>query len=107
MPAVRTLRFASSVHLRSFLPRVVLGSEGYGQHRGTVKIPPGRWWRARRSPSPTWSAGKSQHHDQRRREFVASPLRVGRYTVTVEKAGFKKAVTEALDLTCNSAPPSV
>ncbi len=25
-------------------------------------------------------------------EYVASPLRIGRYTVTVQKAGFKKAV---------------
>lgn len=31
-------------------------------------------------------------------EFVASPLRVGRYTVTVEKSGFKKAVSEAVEL---------
>src|SRR5438270_6371703 len=26
-------------------------------------------------------------------EYVASPLKVGRYTITVEKAGFKKTVT--------------
>ena len=31
-------------------------------------------------------------------EFVVSPLRVGRYTVTVQQAGFKKAVSEAVDL---------
>jgi len=31
-------------------------------------------------------------------EFVASPLRVGRYTVTVEKSGFKKAVSEGIEL---------
>ena len=31
-------------------------------------------------------------------EFVASPLRVGRYTVTVEKSGFKKAVSEVIEL---------
>lgn len=31
-------------------------------------------------------------------EFVASPLRVGRYTVTVEQAGFKKAVSVPVDL---------
>src|SRR6516165_1336777 len=31
-------------------------------------------------------------------EFVASPLRVGRYTVTIEKSGFKKAVSEAVEL---------
>ena len=29
---------------------------------------------------------------------MASPLRVGRYTVTVEKAGFKKAVSEVVEL---------
>src|SRR5208337_191520 len=31
-------------------------------------------------------------------EYVASPLHIGRYKVTVEKAGFKKAVSEAVDL---------
>ena len=31
-------------------------------------------------------------------EFVASPLRVGRYTVSVEHPGFKKAVSEAVPL---------
>ena len=31
-------------------------------------------------------------------EFVASPLRVGRYTVSVQKSGFKKAVSEAVEL---------
>ena len=31
-------------------------------------------------------------------EFVASPLHVGRYNVTVAKAGFKKAVSETVEL---------
>lgn len=31
-------------------------------------------------------------------DFVASPLRVGRYTVTVEQTGFKKAVSIPVDL---------
>jgi hypothetical protein len=31
-------------------------------------------------------------------EYVASPLRVGSYKVTVEKAGFKKAVSEVVEL---------
>ena len=31
-------------------------------------------------------------------EFVASPLHVGRYKVTVAKAGFKKAVSEIVEL---------
>jgi hypothetical protein len=31
-------------------------------------------------------------------EYVASPLHVGRYKVTVEKAGFKKAISEVVDL---------
>ena len=31
-------------------------------------------------------------------EFVASPLHVGRYIVTVEKPGFKKAVSESVEL---------
>src|SRR5579862_2756277 len=31
-------------------------------------------------------------------EYVASPLHIGRYTVTVEKMGFKKAVSEVVEL---------
>src|SRR3981081_3729765 len=31
-------------------------------------------------------------------EYVAGPLRVGRYAVTVEHPGFKKAVSEAVNL---------
>src|SRR5215472_13696432 len=31
-------------------------------------------------------------------EFVVSPLRVGRYTVTVEQNGFKKAISDPLSL---------
>src|SRR5271165_4532647 len=31
-------------------------------------------------------------------EYVASPLHIGRYRVTVEKAGFKKAVSEVVEL---------
>lgn len=31
-------------------------------------------------------------------EYVASPLRIGRYTVTVEKTGFKKAVSEVVQV---------
>src|SRR5579864_3238273 len=31
-------------------------------------------------------------------EFVASPLRIGRYTVTVQQSGFKKAVSVPVDL---------
>ena len=31
-------------------------------------------------------------------EYVAGPLRVGRYTVTVEHPGFKKSVTPPVDL---------
>jgi hypothetical protein len=36
-------------------------------------------------------------------EYVAGPLRVGRYTVTVEHPGFKRAVTPPVDLdVCSS-----
>src|SRR5271155_2357858 len=31
-------------------------------------------------------------------EYVASPLHIGRYKVTVEKAGFKKSVSEVVEL---------
>ena len=35
-------------------------------------------------------------------EYVASPLHIGRYKVTVEKAGFKKAVSEIVELNVQS-----
>jgi len=35
-------------------------------------------------------------------EYVASPLRVGKYTVTVEKQGFKRAVSIPVDLSVQS-----
>jgi hypothetical protein len=37
----------------------------------------------------------STNHDG---EYVASPLHIGRYKVTVEKAGFKRAVSEVVEL---------
>ena len=37
----------------------------------------------------------STNHDG---EYVASPLHIGRYKVTVEKPGFKRAVSEVVDL---------
>ncbi|HUO35074.1 MAG TPA: TonB-dependent receptor [Candidatus Acidoferrum sp.] len=37
-------------------------------------------------------------------EYVASPLRIGRYTVTVEKSGFKKSVTGPVTLNVDEKP---
>ncbi len=99
MPAVRTLRFALlGIFVLSFLG-LCWGQKDTGSIVGTVKDPTGALVagakvavtdveRGQEFNTTTSDAG----------EFVASPLRVGRYTVTVEKAGFKKAVTEALDL---------
>ena len=37
-------------------------------------------------------------------EYVASPLKIGRYTVTVEKAGFKKTVAGPVTAGASGAP---
>ncbi len=99
MPAVRTLRFALlGIFVLSFLG-LCWGQKDTGSIVGTVKDPTGALVagakvavtdveRGQEFNTTTSDAG----------EFVASPLRVGRYTVTVAKAGFQKAVTEALDL---------
>jgi hypothetical protein len=36
-------------------------------------------------------------------EYVASPLRIGHYTVTVEKSGFKKAVAGPVEVNIHQA----
>ena len=99
MPAVRTLR-------RAVLHMFILGLAGLswaqkdtGSIVGTVKDPSGALVAGAKvtltdvERGQTFNATTSEAG-----EFVAGPLHIGRYTVTVEKEGFKKAVSEDVHL---------
>jgi len=110
MPAVRTLRFA--LLASSFFPSSgCAGSEGYGQHRGNgERIPPGRWWRARRSAVTDVERGQEFNTTTSDAERICrEPPAGGRYTVTVEKGRFQESRDRSPgDLDGQTArPPSV
>jgi hypothetical protein len=99
MPASRSFRLA-------FLHVVIIGLAGLswaqkdtGSIVGTVKDPSGAVVVGAKvtisdvERGQTFSTTTGETGD-----YVASPLHVGRYTVTVEKEGFKKAVSESIDL---------
>jgi hypothetical protein len=82
-----------------FFSTAALAQKDTGSIVGTVKDPSGAVVtgasvevtdveRGQTFPTTTNNAG----------EYVASPLRVGRYTVSVEKEGFKRAVSEPVEL---------
>lgn len=99
MPAVRTLRLALLFGFLLSVSGLVWAQKDTGSIVGTVKDASGAvvsgakvtvtdLERGQNFTSATSEAG----------EYVAGPLHIGRYTVTVEKGGFKKAVSEAVDL---------
>jgi Carboxypeptidase regulatory-like domain/TonB dependent receptor-like, beta-barrel len=99
MPTVRSLRRLFLPILLTCLSGVALAQKDTGSIVGTVKDQSGAvvagakvtvtdLERGQNFTATTNDAG----------DYVAGPLRVGRYTVTVEKGGFKKAVSEAVDL---------
>jgi hypothetical protein len=99
MPSVRTLRSVLLSLLVTCLSGSIWAQKDTGSIVGTVRDPSGAvvsranvtitdLERGQTFTTTTSDAG----------EYVAGPLRVGRYTVTVEKGGFKKAVSEAVDL---------
>ena len=99
MPTVRTLRRLFLPVLLACLSGVALAQKDTGSIVGTVKDQSGAvvagakvtvtdLERGQNFTATTSDAG----------EYVAGPLHVGRYSVTVEKSGFKKAVSEAVDL---------
>jgi len=99
MPTVRTLRRLFLPILLACLSGVAAAQKDTGSIVGTVKDQSGAvvagakvivtdLERGQNFTATTSDAG----------EYVAGPLHVGRYSVTVEKSGFKKAVSEAVDL---------
>ena len=99
MPTVRTLRRLFLPILLACLSGLASAQKDTGSIVGTVKDPSGAVVpgakvtvtdveRGQAFTTTTDTAG----------EFVASNLRVGKYTVTVEKPGFKKAISETVSL---------
>jgi Carboxypeptidase regulatory-like domain/TonB dependent receptor-like, beta-barrel len=99
MPTLRTVRRFLLPLLLTCLSGLIWAQKDTGSIVGTVKDPSGAvvagakvtvtdLERGQNFTTTTSDAG----------DYVAGPLRVGRYTVTVEKGGFKKAVSEAVDL---------
>ena len=99
MPAARIPRLALLLGFFLSLCGSVWAQKDTGSIVGTVKDPAGAvvagakvtitdLERGQNFTTTTSDAG----------EYVAGPLHVGRHTVTVEKSGFKKAVSEAVDL---------
>ena len=99
MPTLRTLRRFLLPLLLTGLSGLIWAQKDTGSIVGTVKDPSGAvvagakvtvtdLERGQNFTTTTSDAG----------EYVAGPLHIGRYTVTVEKAGFKRAVSEAVDL---------
>jgi hypothetical protein len=92
-----------SVVLRLLLPLILCGTvfaqKDTGSIVGTVKDPTGAVVTGASVEVTDVERGQTfRTKTSDAGEFVASPLRVGRYTVTVEKAGFKKAVSETVEL---------
>jgi hypothetical protein len=98
LPSCRLLVFALVILVLAF-PAVAPAQKDAGSIVGTVKDPSGALVshatvtvtdveRGSNFTATTNDAG----------EYVAGPLRVGHYTVTVEHAGFKKAVSETVNL---------
>jgi len=99
MPTVRTLRRLFLPLLLACLSGAASAQKDTGSIVGTVKDQSGAvvagakvivtdLERGQNFTATTSDAG----------EYVAGPLHVGRYSVTIEKSGFKKAVSEAVDL---------
>lgn len=98
MPAVRTFRFAFSFFL-IVVSTLCWAQKDTGSIVGTVTDPSGALVSGARVIVTDVERGQpfaTTTNDSG--EYVASNLHIGRYTVTVEKSGFKKAVSEPIDL---------
>jgi hypothetical protein len=99
MPASRTFRLALLHVVIVSLAGLSWAQKDTGSIVGTVKDPTGAVVVGAKvtisdvERGQTFSTTTGETGD-----YVASPLHVGRYTVTVEKEGFKKAVSETIDL---------
>jgi hypothetical protein len=99
MPAMRTLRFAALCIFVLSLVGLGWAQKDTGSIVGTVKDPSGALVIGAKVTVTDVDRGQTfTTTTTETGEYVASSLRVGRYTVTVEKTGFKKAVSEPVDL---------
>jgi hypothetical protein len=99
MPAVRTLRFTLLSLVLLLVSALTWAQKDTGSIVGTVSDASGAVVTGARvmvtdvERGETFTATTSAAG-----EYVVSALHIGRYTVTVEKAGFKRALSEAVDL---------
>jgi len=99
MPAVRTFRVALLSILLILVSALCWAQKDAGTIVGTVKDATGAVVSGASVTVTDVERGEkftSKTNDTG--EFVAGALHIGRYTVTVEKSGFKRAVSEPVDL---------
>jgi hypothetical protein len=78
---------------------IALAQKDTGSIVGTVKDPSGAVVTGAKVEVTDVERGQTFHATTSDAgEYVASPLHIGRYTVTVEKQGFKRAVSETVEL---------
>src|SRR5215469_15649274 len=95
MPTAHTLRVVSLTAVLLCIAGLAWGQKDTGSIVGTVRDPSGAVVADAKVVVSDVERGQTfETKTSDAGEYVASPLRVGRYTVTVEKAGFKRAVSE-------------
>lgn len=99
MPAPRTLPFLFLSLFLILVAELAWGQKDTGSIVGTVKDPTGAVIARAKVTVTDLERGQTfTTATSEAGEYVASPLHVGRYTVTVEKVGFKRTVSEPVDL---------
>jgi len=98
LASCRLLVFALVILVLAF-PTAVRAQKDAGSIVGTVKDPTGALvGQATVTVTDVERGSNFSVRTNDAGEYVAGPLRVGRYTVTVEHPGFKKAVSEPINL---------
>lgn len=98
MPAVRTFR-SPLILLFTLVSVLSWAQKDTGSIVGSVTDPTGAVVSGARVIVTDVDRGESfTANTNTSGEYVVGPLHIGRYTVTVEKTGFKRAVSEAVDL---------
>src|SRR5258708_6272398 len=98
LASCRLLVFALVILVLAF-PTAVRAQKAAGGIVGTVRAPPGAL--AGRGTVTVREGERGSNFSVRTNDAgksVGGPLRVGRYTVTVEPPGFKKGVSEPINL---------
>src|SRR3974390_29355 len=94
-----SLLIVSALFILILLGIPALAQKDAGSIVGSVKDPSGAIVANAKVTIPDVEHGQtSSTTSNAEGEFVVSPLRVGRYTVTVEQTGFKKAISDPISL---------